>query len=286
LTLFDGALAMAGAFAAGVVRLLGGSRRIAWVVVGLLFVASAVPVLMIGASQRPTDLTFDDIRYDRIPARTAWVRMDGTLRHATGPGGQLYELADPANEGDYMTVSAPSPLALGPTMVTGEVSDSANRSGYLGWIEADVPAVPRRDEPFWLILIPAFAGGVLAIGIKAGYPVVRPERVAVPRLEPLGPGERLAARWTGRIRSEIVGPDRPQPCTLLVARDADMWRLTLAGDGSERSVPVRFRAPVRRIRLWRADGSHPGLDVRVSGADLRLEFDDLSARDRLASTLA
>ena len=80
---------MAGAFAAGVVRLLGGSRRMAWVVVGLLFVASAVPVLMIGASKRPTDLTFDDLRYDRIPARTTWVRMDGMLRHATGPGAQL-----------------------------------------------------------------------------------------------------------------------------------------------------------------------------------------------------
>jgi hypothetical protein len=38
--------------------------------------------------------------------------------------------------------------------------------------------------------------------------------------------------------------------------------------------------------MWRADGSRPGLDVRVSGADLRLEFDDRSARDRLAATLA
>src|SRR6185503_20013481 len=106
-----------------------------------------------------------------IPAMTTWVRMDGVLRHATGPGPQLYELADPANERDYMTVSAPSPLALGPTMVTGEVSDSANTSGYLGWIEADVPAVPRQDERFWLIRLPAVAGGVLAIGIKVGYPV-------------------------------------------------------------------------------------------------------------------
>jgi hypothetical protein len=285
--LVDRGLAVLGWLAATIERRAGGSRRAAWAAVAALVLLSAIPTVMIGSSPRPTDLTFDDVRYKRIPAMTSWVRMEGDLRASPG-GGHLYELVDPADPRSYVNVDSAAPLALGPAMVTGQLglgSGSIGASGFLGLIVADVPAVPRQNEPFQLILLPAALGIAVALGIQIGYPVVRPDPRPPTRSAPLAPDARLPARWSGWIRNDSVKRDGMLACTLGVVRDGDVHRLTIADARAERVLPVRRRS-TNRVRLCRLDGFRAGLDVRAAGADVIIEFDDPADRDRLASALA
>ena len=65
---------------------------------------SAIPTIAIASSPRPTDLSFDDLRYQRIPAMTSWVRLEGDLRARTSGGGNAYQLVNPADERSYVDV--------------------------------------------------------------------------------------------------------------------------------------------------------------------------------------
>ena len=288
MVLIDRALALFGWLAASIERAAGGKRWAAWAVVAALVTLSAIPTIAIASSPRPTDLSFDDLRYQRIPAMTSWVRMEGELRATTSAGGNRYELVDPADERSYVDIDTTEDLPPGHAVVTGQLglgSNPVGSPGFLGVIVADVPAVPRRDEPFQLILLPAMLGIALAIGILQGYPVVRPERRPGERTAPLASDERLEARWAGWIRNESVGRHDLIPCTITVDPDRDVYRLTIADARSERTLPVRRRAPVRQVRVCKIDGCRPGLDIRAAGADVILEFETEPPRDRLASTL-
>jgi hypothetical protein len=79
-TPLDLGLAAAGRLAAAIDGPPGARRRLTWVVVTGLVLMSAIPTLVIGSSPRPTDLTFEDVRLERIPAMTTWVRLEGDLR--------------------------------------------------------------------------------------------------------------------------------------------------------------------------------------------------------------
>jgi hypothetical protein len=288
MVLLDRALALCGWAAAAIERGAGGRRWAPWTVVAVLLTLSAIPTIAIASSPRPTDLTFDDLRYQRIPAMTSWVRMEGVLRPASAGGGNIYELVDPVDDRSYVNVDTTERLEPGHAVVTGQLglgSNPVGSPGFLGVIVADVPAVPRQDEPFQLILLPALLGILLAIGILQGYPVVRPERRPGQRTEPMAPDERLEGRWGGWIRNESVGRRETVPCTIAVEPGRDAYRVTIADARSQRTLPVRRRAPIRQVRLCRIDGCRPGLDIRAAGADLILEFDRESARNRLASTL-
>src|SRR6187401_2512634 len=96
--LVDRALALFGWVAARIERAAGGRRWAAWAVVAALVTISAIPTIAIASSPRPTDLTFDDLRYQRIPAMTTWVRMEGELRAASSGGGNRYQLVDPLDD--------------------------------------------------------------------------------------------------------------------------------------------------------------------------------------------
>jgi hypothetical protein len=288
MVLIDRFLAILGWLAASIERVARGRRWAAWAVVAALVTLSAIPTIAIASSPRPTDLSFEDLRYQRIPAMTSWVRLEGELRAGTSGAGNAYQLVDPADERSYVDVDSSQALQAGHAVLTGQLgigSNPAGSPGFLGVLIADDPPVPRRDEPFQLILLPALLGIALAIGIQQGYPVIRPERRPGKRTAPLPSGDRLDARWGGWIRNEAVGGHETVACTLTVAPDRDAYLMTIVDARGERTLPVRRRAPIRQVRLCRLDGCRPGLDIRAAGSDLILEFDRAAARDRLASTL-
>ena len=95
MTPLDLGLAAAGRLAAAIDGRSGGRRRLTWDVVTGLVLMSLIPVLFIGSSPRPTDLTFEDVRLERIPAMTSWVRLEGDLRVREGGIGESLRVARP-----------------------------------------------------------------------------------------------------------------------------------------------------------------------------------------------
>lgn len=287
MTPLDLVIAVAGGLAAGIGRLVGGSRRATWAIVVGLFAVSAITTLIIGSTQRPTDLTFDDLRLDRIPAMTSWVRLEGELSHVEGSFGGTYQLHDTADDRMYVVINTPVPLADGHTVVTGHLSVVGGGYGNVGSIDVDIPAEPRRNEPFQVILLPAVLGIVVAIGVNAGYPVVRGDGRTRAGAVPLGAGEPLPARWSGRIASEVVARSgTPGTIALNPVEDLqDLSDLAITDALGTRTVRIRRAAPARQVRVCRIGGCRPGLEVHSSIADLLLVFDDVAARDRLVATL-
>ena len=207
-TLVDRVLAVIGLFAATVRRLTGGSsRRVTWIALAL-FALTAVPILLVATSHRPTDLSFEDMRTERIPPNTSWGRLEGELRRTSSAFGGLYELHD-TNEPDlYVIVITDADLPDGHTMVTGEVSPRRTATGNAGTITADIPAVPRADEPIWLYLAPAVARSPPADREASRLPGP-PERSAVrvlprPGGRRRGRAGRAGAAASGRTSSDAA----------------------------------------------------------------------------------
>lgn len=292
MTLFDRLLAAVAAFGATARRLVGGSRMGVRVLIVVLLLVSAIPTFIIGSSKRPTDLSFDDVRYQRLPAMTSWYRMEGELRSANNPVQPfLYELVDPADGTTYVNVLAPAALALGHQTLTGSISATGpGPNGYIGWMDANAVAEPRQDDRFWLILIPGIVGLLIAVGLWLGYPLVRPDRrgraVSGPG-DPVrpAPSDGVPAAWAGWIRSESAPVAEPRPCTVKVTPGPDVGQLTVEDGGVVRPVPVRHGGAARRVRIWRLHRGDPGLDVRGAGGDIILVFDDAVLRDRVGAAL-
>jgi hypothetical protein len=281
----DFVLAAAGRSAAAIDRLAGGRRRVTWSVVTVLFLMSAIPVLFIGSNPRPTDLTFEDVRLERIPAMTTWVRLEGDLRPPDGGVGDLFKLYDLKDPSLYLYISNASSLPLGRQIVTGRISPRRAESGNVGTLIADVPAVPKANEPFAVILFPAAVGAFLAIGINVGYPIRRHERPSKAAPRPLAAGATVAARWSGRIGNELAAPAAAIPTQVSVAGEPERFDVTIAGPGEPHVFRTRRPAPATRVRVCRTSGCEPGLEIHAPTADLLLIFDDGEVRDRLAATL-
>jgi hypothetical protein len=280
----DLALAVAGRVAHEVGRWMDDSPRQTWgVVVGLLLL-SAVPIAFVGSSPRPTDVTFDDVRRDNLPAMTKWVRLKGELRQ-TGADGSLYELHDSHDDATYVIVVTDASLPPGHTMVTGRISPLLASTGNVGTIDADDPAVPPVDEPIWLYLTPGVVAILIAIGIRAGYPVIRRERGPGDRSKRLVAGESVPVRWSGRIGSDTIARFAPEPASLAVAAEPEVAQLSLTTGDAARTVRIRRPAAAQRVRLCRVTGGEPGLEIHGQNADLVLAFDDRATRDRLVATL-
>jgi hypothetical protein len=292
MTLFDRVLAAVGALGAVAQRLVGGSRTGARVLVVVLLLVSIVPSLWIGSSKRPTDLSFDDVRYQRIPAMTSWFRMQGDLRSADNPVQPLlYELVDPADGTTFVNVLAPFELPPGPITLTGSLSATGpGPGGYVGWFDADAVAEPRQDDRFWLILVPGIVGLLILLGLHLGYPVVRPERPRAARATSDGtvrpaPSDGVPAAWAGWIRAESIPTSDPRPCVVTVTSGSDVAQLTIRDGTDDRQIPVRRGGAARRIRLWYLRRSQAALDVRGAGGDIYLVFDDPISRDRVGAAL-
>jgi len=285
----DLALAAAGWFARLIRRVVGGSPRRMWSVLAILVLLSGIPISFVGSSPRPTDLTFEDVRQNHLPVMARWVRLAGELREEKTAGGRLLELHDSRNDAEYLIIIAEGPLATGHAELTGHISPREATTGNIGTLEADIPPVPRVDEPIWLYLTPAVIAIVLAIGLWAGYPVVRRERGPGDRSRTLAPGDSVPTRWSGRIGNEIVAGDRPTACTLVIRSEPDLSYLVLteadAEAAADRTIRVRRPASASRVRVCRIGRRESGLEVHAQNADLLFAFEDRATRDRVAATL-
>jgi hypothetical protein len=285
MTPLDLGLAASGRMAAALERRTGSSRRTWAIVIGLVLV-SAFWTYQIGSSPRPTDLTFEDVRLDRIPAMTSWVRLEGDLRPVAGSD-SLYEFHDTVDPSLYLIVITSTPPALGHAVLTGHLSPSESTGGgNIGSLDPDIPPVPKQNEPFAIILLPAAIGAAVVIGRRVGYPVVRRERSRHLHAEPLGPDERVRALRSGRIGSTALGIESARPCSLAVRRGSDVHDIVLVDDdGPEHEIRVRRSVPVTRLRVCRTSGCQPGVLVHAQSADLVLVVPDRYDRDRLLVTL-
>jgi hypothetical protein len=279
----DLGLAAMGGLAAAIGRRFGRGRGTWLVVIGLVLL-SAIPTYLIGSSPRPTDLTFDDVHVGRIPAMTSWVRLEGELRLFPGSD-SLWELHDTGNDALFVIVITDAPLEPGHTVMTGRLSPRTATTGNIGSLDPDIPAVPKRNEPFGLILLPAAVGGMIVVGRWLGYPVVRRQRrsrVAAPRL---AAGERLEGRWCGRIGGEVVAVAAARPASIGVTAGPDVHELSVRDDEADRMVRVRGSLAVPLVKVCRIGGCDPGVLIRAQNADVVLVFDRREDRDRLVSTL-
>lgn len=289
-TLIDRVLAGVGWFAATVRRFTGGSRRVTTMIALGLCVLTAIPILLVATSHRPTDLTFEDMRLDRIPANTSWGRLEGELHRTSSAFGGLYELHDTRDPDLYVIVISNVSLPDGHATLTGQVSPRLTATGNAGTIAADDVAVPRVDEPIWLYLTPAVIGILLLVGMRLGYPVVRGDRRSEFFRSQVADGEPLPVTWSGRVGGEVVenGHARPATVALAQAEDAtDIDELTITDDATDttRTTRLRQHAAVREIRMCRVGRSDPGLEIHPAAADIVLTFVDRAARDRLVARL-
>ena len=292
MTPLDLGLAASGRLAAAVERRAG--TRGMWVIVLGLALVSAVWIYLIGSSQRPTDLSFDDIRFDRIPAMTSWVRVEGDLRPYPNSD-SLYQLHDLHDDSLYLIVISDEPLELGRQVMTGHVSAGEATTGNIGSLDPDIPPVPKQNEPFAIILLPAAIGGMIVLGHRIGYPIVRRERRRRHlHGAPLSPGESIPARRSGRIASVVVPDTAAIDCTVGVRRGDDVHEIVLTDAGpdtgpdaqpAEHVIRVRRSVPVTRLRVCRTSGCIPGVLVHAQTADLMLLIPDGAQRDRLLNTL-
>ena len=127
--------------------------------------------------------------------------------------------------------------------MTGRISPRGATTGNIGTIDADVPPVPRVDEPIWLYLTPGVIAILLGIGVRAGYPAIRRERGRGDASRTVAPGDAVSVRWSGRIGSESVARFSPEAGTLEVALEPDLAYLSLTEGGAQR---VRSGPAVRR----------------------------------------
>jgi hypothetical protein len=279
----DLGLAAMGALAAAVGRQFGSGRGTWLVVIGLVLM-SAIPTYLIGSSPRPTDLTFEDVHVGRIPAMTSWVRLEGELRLFPGSD-SLYELHDTADDALYVLVITDAPLEIGHTVLTGRLSPRTATTGNIGSLDPDIPPVPKRNEPFALILLPAAIGGMIVVGRRLGYPVVRRERRSPTHAPRLAPGERLDGRWCGRIAGEMVAVATTRPASIGVTAGPDVHELSIRDDEADRAVRVRGSLAVPLVKVCRINGCESGVLIRAQNADVVLVFERREDRDRLVATL-
>ena len=161
-------------------------------------------------------MTFADLKAGLLPPMTSWLRLEGELRPvpddvqpASGDVAYVYTLKRPDQRSARGVASSRMHRSsTGHVQVTGQVSGAGAVPGTVSTITADVPTEPTRHDPLAAVRP---AGGrwrsPSSSACEPGYPVVRGDAPPPYRMGPLRPDESLAARWSGRIGSEI-GPAR------------------------------------------------------------------------------
>jgi hypothetical protein len=262
-------------------------RRARWApaaVVAALVLLSLLPVLIVGSTKQPNQISLADLAAQRIPAGATWFRLDGDLRKASGAGPFVYTLHDLGDDALAVTVVADAALPTGHVQVTGHQSGAPLQGTFLS-IQADVPTEPARHDPWLLFSIPALLAIPIVVGGLRGYPVVRRDGESSAVVAPLGPGERLSGYWGGWIGNERHEIDAMSACSIEVTCDPDVCRMTITDADGVRTVPHRRESPKRRIRFCRTSGLQHGLDLHAPVADLLLAFDEAADRDRFAASI-
>jgi hypothetical protein len=262
-------------------------RRARWlpaVVVAALFLLSLIPVLIVGSTKQPNDVSLKDLETQNLPAGASWFRLQGDLREEPSASPYTYTLHDLTDDTRAVTVVSDTPLPTGTIEITGRQDGPSLRGTFLS-IQADVPIEPVRHDPWLLYAIPAIIAAVIVIGWVRGYPVKRRDGGSTAAVDQLHPGERLTATWGGWISSESHALDAMAPCEVEVSCDADVCSMTITDADGVRIVPHRRASPKRRIRLCWTSGARHGLDLHAPAADVVLAFDSETERDRFARSI-
>ena len=284
MTLLDRLLVIAG-YAHWRVTGRGRNGTAATVLIWLMVAAIVVPVLVVAVTPQPQEATLEELQLNLVTS--PWVRVKGDLQEADPwPDGTLrYALREPGNEALILTVVSDAPLATGLTEITGRTSGGRPVQRSFGVIRADVPYVPPRNDPWFLLAVPAVLGFGLVAGGRAGYPVLRPDRHARAGSAPLAPGEQVTGRWSGRIGDLEVGFPEERACRLSAAVDADVTEVTIVDEHGTRTVSVHRSARKQPLRICSRGGCVPGVEAHGPGLDLLIGFDEQGPRDRLAAAL-
>jgi hypothetical protein len=260
------------------------ARWLPAIVIAGLLLLSLIPILIVGSTKQPNDVSLKDLQIENVPAGATWFRLEGDLTAVPAASPYTYILHDPSGDPRAVTVVSDAPLPTGRVEVTGR-QDGPSLQGTFLSIEADVPTEPVRHDPWPVFAIPAVLAGVLLIGGARGYPVMRQDGASRAVVDQLHPGERLAAFWGGWISNERHTLDAMSPCSLEVSCDSDVCTMTITDADGVRTVPHRRASPKRRIRLLWTDHAQHGLDLHAPAADLVLAFDSPTDRDRFARSI-
>lgn len=262
-------------------------RRARWlpgVVVVALVLLSLVPILIVGSTKQPNDVSLKDLETQNLPAGASWFRLQGDLREEPSASPYTYTLHDLTDDTRAVTVVSVVPLPTGQVEITGR-QDGPSLHGTFLSIQADVPTEPVRHDPWLLFAIPAIVAGAIAVGWLRGYPVKRRDEGSTAAVDQLHPGERLKATWGGWISNEAHALDAMAACEVEVSCDSDVCSMTITDGDGVRAVPHRRASPKRRIRLCWTSGVRHGLDLHAPAADLVLAFDSEVDRDRFARSI-
>jgi hypothetical protein len=253
------------------------------VVVALLLL-SLVPVLIVGSTKQPNDVSLKDLESENLPAGASWFRLQGDLREEPRASPYTYTLHDLSDDSRVVTVVSDAPLATGHVEITGRQGGPSLQGTFLS-IQADVPAEPVRHDPWLLFAIPAVLAIVIIVGWVRGYPVKRRDSGSTGAVDQLHPDERMTATWGGWISSEAHPLDAMAPCGIEGSCYSDSCESTSNDDDAGRTGKHRRADPKRRIRLCWTSGVRHGLDLHAPAADLILAFDSEVDRDRFARSI-
>jgi hypothetical protein len=265
----------------------GRKSTLAMVIVVALFALTIVPILVIGLTPIPQEISLADLRDGNYPSRTSWLRLEGDLSEAgtTNDGYLAYRLQAVDDEALAVTIRATAPLATGRQQVTGQPLGGIRLPGTFDTFYADVPPEPARHDPWLLIAIPSVLAVFLLLGERVGYPVMRAEVARGSNARPLISGELVRARWNGQIRGHSVPGGSVQPCTVAVEGDPVAATVTIADAHGAHTVVVLRTEPKVTGRVCRIGGCRPGIEFHGPGSDVVLEFDSTGDRDRVAFAL-
>src|SRR6478736_6646140 len=97
-------------------------RRARWlpaVVVVALIVLLLIPVLIVGSTKQPNDVSLKDLETQNLPAGASWFRLQGDLREDPSASPYTYTLHDLTDDSLAVTVMSASPLPTGDVEITG-----------------------------------------------------------------------------------------------------------------------------------------------------------------------
>ncbi|HET7521093.1 MAG TPA: hypothetical protein VFK61_06105 [Candidatus Limnocylindria bacterium] len=269
-------------------RRLAGGRGMAVILIAIgLAVLSAIPTLVIATTPYPWTVTLEELEQGRFEGMPTWVRVNGELRPIEDGPPTRMNLYDPAAEERFLTVEFEGPMQPGATEVTGRIyTDVRPEFGGIAGLHADVGPVPEEDQPWPLILAPLLVALLLLVGVRLGYPVLRPDRAE--RSAPGGsgmPDGGVPVRWYGHLGGREVAADDAAAAQVMLASTGELWQLQFRDAARATEAGVRRGSQaLRSVRACTPSGCVPALQLLASNAQVVLLFDDREARDRLFGT--
>lgn len=284
-----------------------------WALLGLLAMGGAAPLVVAFVQPQPQDATVAELADGSVEQPEGWVRLRGRVvalsespTGGLGEYGLLVDAVDPLRAVVLLSDAAPAETDI--TMVTGHLLPALVAVKEQLPIEATVAGAPPRvvadrlvsldptPYPERAVLWPVAAAAlllaaVLAIGLRAGYPVFRPTHEVDVLSQPLAPGERLPAAVSGRVGIHIHPLEDPAEAMLLVGRGPRGGILIaqlLPHDGPA-PPPVQIGGGWTSGRVgyvYTVEETVPALQVRSDRADAIILFARVGERDRAAALVA